>query len=121
MELLTYEEFKEYTGTDINEKRYKLLLTEVLAEINILSNINILNIDNVGETTKLLLSKVLLDTIEYEEKKGINSESVGRWSISYNTDASIFKNNRLNKLRDIIAYIKQEKGLETGNSLFVKG
>lgn len=103
---LTYAEYQELGGSAIGEKPFNLLEYQARKEIDLRTHKRLVNVDPIPNEVKLC-DKHLIDAIVlYQNQNGtdrnISSETVGSYSVSYDTNIAEIIKNKNSEINDIV-------------------
>ena len=103
---LTYEDYKGLGGT-LDLTPFNLLEFEARRKIDLRTDNRLVGLDNseIPSEVKLCIFKMLdsvLKAYDEEVNRGKSSESVGSYSVTYNSDMKAIINNKNTELNDLI-------------------
>lgn len=103
---LTYSEYQTLGGSTIGEMPFNLLEYQARKEIDLRTNKRLVDLVEIPNDVKLCV-KHLIDTILLYENKDINnrgiaSESVGSYSVSYSNNVEEIIKGKNSEIADII-------------------
>ena len=102
---LTYEEYKALGGT-LDLMPFNLLEFEARRkiDINTQNRLKNINVEDIPQEVKICEFNIINIIIKYnnDKQKNISSESVGSWSVSYNTNIKELVQEKSYEIDDII-------------------
>lgn len=100
---LTYEDYRSLGGT-LDLASFYLLEFEARRKIDIRTQNRLKNVDVIPYEVKICEYNIMNIVSKYndDKKRNISSESVGSWSVSYNTDFKKLIDDKSHEINDII-------------------
>lgn len=114
---LTYNEYRALGG-NLDLTPFNILEFEARKVINENTQNRLINLEEQIQDVKLCVFKLINQKVKDNERKGISSESVGSYSVNYDTVSTEEEKKSMN---DIVYYILIDCRLEDGTPYLYRG